>query len=95
MALDRDAVRNIAFLARIQVEEDQLDPLAGELSGILGWVEQLAEVDTETVAPMVSVAALTLPWRADEVTDGGKPEDVLVNAPDRQDEFYSVPKVVE
>jgi aspartyl-tRNA(Asn)/glutamyl-tRNA(Gln) amidotransferase subunit C len=95
MSLDKETVRKIAFLARIDVPDDQLAPLAGELSGILDWIEQLREVDTSTVEPMTSVAEMTLPWRDDVVTDGGYPERVTANAPDSQDGFYLVPKVVE
>lgn len=95
MSLDKETVRKIAFLARIDVPDDQLDPLAGELSGILGWIEQLRVVDTSTVEPMTSVAAMTLPWRDDGVTDGDDPARVTANAPDSQDGFYRVPKVVE
>ncbi len=95
MALDKDTVRKIASLARIRVPEEALGPLAGELNNIIGWVEQLSEVDTDAVEPMTSVADLTLPMRADEVTDGNVTEKVLANAPDRQDAFYAVPKVVE
>jgi aspartyl-tRNA(Asn)/glutamyl-tRNA(Gln) amidotransferase subunit C len=95
MALDREDVRKIAFLARLRVPEDELDRLAGELSGIIDWVEQLNEVDTEDVAPMTSVAELTLPRRDDAVTDGNCPEKVLANAPEREGDFYAVPKVVE
>lgn len=95
MSLDRTAVRNIATLARIRVAEDELDHLAGELSHIIGWVEQLAEVDTEGIPPMASVAAMTVLQRRDVVTDGGDAESVLANAPDRVDAFYAVPKVVE
>jgi len=95
MSLDKETVRKIAFLARIDVPNDQLAPLASELSGILDWIEQLGEVDTTTVEPMTSVAEMTLPWRDDAVTDGGYPERVTANAPDSQDGFYLVPKVVE
>ncbi|WP_299438748.1 Asp-tRNA(Asn)/Glu-tRNA(Gln) amidotransferase subunit GatC [uncultured Rhodospira sp.] len=95
MSLDKETVRKIAFLARIDVPDDQLDPLASELSGILDWIEQLREVDTSEVQPMTSVAEMTLPWRDDAVTDGGYPERVTANAPDSQDGFYLVPKVVE
>jgi len=70
MALDKAAVAHIAALARIRLDEAELEPLAAELSHILLWVEQLAEVDTSGVAPMSSVAAMTLPMREDEVTDG-------------------------
>ena len=66
-----------------------------ELSRILEWIEQLNEVDTEGVPPMTSVAAMRLAWREDRVTDGGRPEDILANAPERQDGYFVVPKVVE
>ncbi|HIJ61854.1 MAG TPA: Asp-tRNA(Asn)/Glu-tRNA(Gln) amidotransferase subunit GatC [Rhodospirillaceae bacterium] len=95
MSLDQAAVRKIAALARIEVADDELEHLAGELSHILHFVEQLAEVNTDGVAPMTSVAHLELPLRADEVTDGDCHELVLANAPDRRDDFFAVPKVVE
>ena len=99
MALDKATVARIATLARIRVGEDELEPLAVELSGILDWVEQLMAVDTENVSPMTSVApeafGMTLPMRDDVVTDGGYPEKVLSNAPERIGDFYAVPKVVE
>jgi aspartyl-tRNA(Asn)/glutamyl-tRNA(Gln) amidotransferase subunit C len=99
MSLDKATVRNIAELARIEVREEELDHLAGELSGILTFVEQLAEVNTDGVEPMASVADLTLPMRKDVVNDGGQAEAVLANAPDavREDDggFFTVPKVVE
>jgi aspartyl-tRNA(Asn)/glutamyl-tRNA(Gln) amidotransferase subunit C len=95
MSLDRTAVRAIAELARIEVPEEELDHLAGELSNILVFIEQLAEVDTDGVLPMTSVADLTLPMRADEVTDGGYVDAVLANAPEAEDGFFTVPKVVE
>ena len=95
MSLDTTTVRNIAFLARIKVPDDELEALAGELSGIIGWVEQLNEVDTDGVEPIASVAEMSLFRRKDEVTDGNYPERVLANAPEREDDFYVVPKVVE
>ncbi len=95
MSLDKTTVRNIAFLARIKVPDEELEALAGELSGIIGWVEQLNEVDTEGVEPIASVAEMSLFRRKDEVTDGNYPERVLANAPEREDDFYTVPKVVE
>jgi aspartyl-tRNA(Asn)/glutamyl-tRNA(Gln) amidotransferase subunit C len=93
--LDTKTVKDIAFLARMRDADDQLKALAGELSGIIGWVEQLAEVDTEGVAPMTSVVEMTLPRRDDVVTDGHCREAVLANAPEGTDDFYTVPKVVE
>ena len=95
MSLDREDVRTIAFLARIKIDEAELEPLAGELNGIIGWVEQLSEVDTEGVKPMTSVAEMIAPQRVDEITDGNVAEKVLSNAPDRAKDFFAVPKVVE
>lgn len=95
MSVDEDTVRRAARLARIAVEEDQLKPLAGELSGILGWIEQLNEVDVEGIEPMTSVTPMALKRRADEVTDGGKQEKILANAPETREGFFVVPKVVE
>lgn len=95
MSLDKATVAKIAHLARIHVPEQDLEPLAGELSTILDWVEQLAEVDTDGVAPMTSVVEMTARWRKDEVTDGDCAEDVLANAPEAEMGFYTVPKVME
>ena len=95
MSLDKSAVRTIADLARIKVPEEDLDHLAGELSNILTFIEQLKEVDTEGVAPMTSVAAVSLPLRDDVVSDGGYVDAVLTNAADKAEGFFSVPKVVE
>ena len=95
MVLDKATVARIATLARIRVSEDQLEPLAAELSGILDWVEQLMAVDTENVPPMTSVAAMTLPMRDDVVTDGADRDAVIGNAPRAARGFYAVPKVVE
>jgi aspartyl-tRNA(Asn)/glutamyl-tRNA(Gln) amidotransferase subunit C len=95
MSLDEATVARIARLARIAVPEAELRPLAGELSRILEWIEQLNELDTSDVPPMTSVAAMRLAWREDQVTDGGRPEDILKNAPERQGDYFVVPKVVE
>jgi aspartyl-tRNA(Asn)/glutamyl-tRNA(Gln) amidotransferase subunit C len=95
MSLDKAAVAKIAHLARIRVPEEELDRLAGELSQILSFVEQLEEVDTDGVAPMSSVAAQKLRCREDVVTDGGHAEEVLLNGPETAAGFFVVPKVVE
>ncbi len=95
MSLDIDTVKNIALLARIRVADETLEPLAHELSAIIGWVEQLAEVDTDGVAPMTSVTETIPDLREDVVNDGDRPDAVLANAPDGVDAFYTVPKVVE
>ena len=95
MPLDEATVARIASLARIEVPQAELAPLADELSHILGWIEQLAEVDTADTLPMTSVVAMRMAWRDDAITDGGKAEDILANAPERQDGYFVVPKVVE
>lgn len=93
--MDTETVKRIAHLARIEVADGELELLADEIGAIIGWVEQLGEVDTSGVEPMTSVAELTLPRRTDEVTDGGLRDDVLANAPEHEKGFYTVPKVVE
>ena len=95
MALDDSTVARIAALARIRLAEGELAPLAAELSHILTWVEQLNEVDTAGVAPMSSAAATRLPMREDVVSDGGRREDILGNAPRTARGFFVVPKVIE
>jgi aspartyl-tRNA(Asn)/glutamyl-tRNA(Gln) amidotransferase subunit C len=85
----------VAHLARIKVEEDQLDALAGEFNAILGFVEQLNEVDVEGVEPMTSVTPMRLKRREDVVTEGNQQDKVLSNAPDAREGFFAVPKVVE
>ncbi len=95
MAIDAATVKKVANLARIREPEDRLEPLAQELSGILAWIEQLSEVDTDGVEPMTSVVAAKLPMREDVVTDGGAVEKILANAPKADKGFFVVPKVVE
>ena len=95
MALDKATVAHIAALARIRLSEAELEPLVGELSQILTWVEQLDEVDTNGVVPMASVAASGLPMREDRVTNGDRREAILGNAPRSAGGFFAVPKVVE
>ncbi len=95
MSVDADTVRRIAHLARIAVEEGEVAHLQGELNAILAWVEQLKAVDVEGVEPMTSVTPMKMKMRKDEVTDGGKPEEIVKNAPQSEDNFFLVPKVVE
>jgi aspartyl-tRNA(Asn)/glutamyl-tRNA(Gln) amidotransferase subunit C len=95
MSIDRDTARRVAHLARIEVAEAELDPLAAELSAILDFMERLNEVDVDGVEPTASVTPMKPVWRADEVTDGGQAERVLANAPDARAGFFTVPKVVE
>ncbi|MCC5983912.1 MAG: Asp-tRNA(Asn)/Glu-tRNA(Gln) amidotransferase subunit GatC [Rhodobacteraceae bacterium] len=93
--IDTDTARKVAKLARIAVPEDHLPALAGELSHILGFMEQLGEVDVEGVEPMTSVTPMRLKRRGDAVTEGNMPERILSNAPDAREGFFAVPKVVE
>ena len=95
MSIDAATVRRVAHLARIKTPEDRLEPLAAELNGILNWIEQLNEVDVDGVEPMTSNVHQPLRLRDDVVTDGGKVDAVLSNAPKAADGFFIVPKVVE
>lgn len=95
MSIDKATVAKIARLARIHIAEEKRAGLASELSNILGWVEQLGEVDTENVAPMTSVVEIRLPERDDVITDGDCRDDILANAPATDGGFFVVPKVVE
>lgn len=95
MSVTKDDVRKVARLSRIAVPEERLDELAGELNGILGWIDQLNEVDVDGVEPMTSVVETTLPMRDDVVTDGNIQDQVLANAPRSEDGFFVVPKSVE
>lgn len=95
MSLDKETVKKLAHLARLDLPDAEADHLVGELDSIMRFVEQLSEVDTDGVAPMTSVAQMSLKRRPDQVTDGNYPEKVLANAPDAEDGFFLVPKVVE
>lgn len=95
MQVDAAAVQRIARLARIKVSEVEAKALENELSGILDWVKQLDEVDTANVEAMTSVIPMSLKQRPDVVTDGGIADQVVANAPAREDNFFAVPKVVE
>ncbi|MCB1400704.1 MAG: Asp-tRNA(Asn)/Glu-tRNA(Gln) amidotransferase subunit GatC [Rhodobacteraceae bacterium] len=95
MSIDIDTARKVAHLARIAVAEEDLPALAGELSGILTFMEQLNEVDIDGVEPMTSVTPMRLKRRADVVTDGNYQDKILSNAPDAREGFFAVPKVVE
>lgn len=95
MSVDIDTVRRVAHLARIKVGDDEAARLTGELNAILGFVEQLDEVDIDNVEPMTAAVETALRRRADAITDGGVPQKVLANAPESDDGFFLVPKVVE
>ena len=95
MSVDLATVKRVAHLARIAVSEDEAQRMMGELNGILGFVEQLGEVNVEGVEPMTSVTPMAMKERDDVVTDGNKAEDVVANAPVSDRNFFLVPKVVE
>ncbi len=95
MSIDLDTARKVAHLARIRVEEEALPALASEFNTILGFIEQLQEVDVKGVEPMVSVTPMRLKRRDDVVSDGDQQAKVLSNAPDAREGFFAVPKVVE
>jgi aspartyl-tRNA(Asn)/glutamyl-tRNA(Gln) amidotransferase subunit C len=95
LAIDIDTVRKVSRLARLATPPERLEPLTHELNGLLKWIEQLAEVDTDGVEPMTSVVDRALPLRDDVVTEGGDARRVTSNAPKTIDGFFVVPKVVE
>ncbi len=95
MSVDADTVRRIGRLARIKIEENDVEKLQEELNVILGFVDQLSEANVDGVEPMTSVAPMTLRRREDKVTDGEYPEKIVANAPLAEDDFFMVPKVVE
>jgi len=95
MSLDPATVRRIARLARIRLDDADVPQLQAELNGILGWIEQLNEVDVDGIEPLTGGAQMALKMRADEVTDGNIREQVLANAPERAGDYFAVPKVVE
>ena len=95
MSIDTSTARKIGRLARIRLTDDEAAYYAKEISGILNWVEQLQEVNTDGVEPLASVSSVTLPMRKDEVSDGNMREAVLANAPDAEYGCFAVPKVIE
>jgi aspartyl-tRNA(Asn)/glutamyl-tRNA(Gln) amidotransferase subunit C len=95
MSVSHEQVRHIALLARIAMSDEELERLVPELNNILGWVEQLGEVDTDGVEPLATVIEQKLRLREDVVTDGDCRDDILANAPDAQHGFFAVPKVIE
>ncbi len=95
MSVDIDTVKRIARLARIAVTEDEAEHLKGELNTILGWVEQLGELDVADVEPMTSVVQVDMKKREDIVSDGGIADQIVANAPETEDHYFVVPKVVE
>lgn len=95
MSVDLATVKRVAHLARIAVSEEDAERMTGELNGILGFVEQLSEVNVDGVEPMTSVTPMEMKMRADVVTDGNKADDIVANAPNEDRNFFLVPKVVE
>jgi aspartyl-tRNA(Asn)/glutamyl-tRNA(Gln) amidotransferase subunit C len=95
MSVDAKTVKRVAHLARIRVSDEEAEALKGELNAILGFVEQLNEVDVAGVEPMTSVLPMEMRKREDRVTDGGNPQAILANAPATEDGYFLVPKVVE
>ncbi|MGJ8585124.1 MAG: Asp-tRNA(Asn)/Glu-tRNA(Gln) amidotransferase subunit GatC [Marinosulfonomonas sp.] len=95
MSIDTETAAHVAKLARIKVEQEDLPELAAAFNTIIGFVEQLNEVDVEGVEPMTSVTPMRLKRRKDEVTDGNMQDKILANAPDAREGFFAVPKVVE
>ena len=95
MSVSPDQVRHIAKLAQIAMSEEEIERLVPELNNILGWVEQLGEVDTEGVEPLTAVIDNALRLRSDEVTDGNRRDEILANAPEAEHGFFAVPKVIE
>ena len=95
MSVTKDDVRKVARLSRIAVTEERIEPLANELTAIMGWIEHLTAVDVDGVEPMTSVVDATLPMRDDVITDGNIQDQVLANAPKSEDGFFVVPKSVE
>ncbi|KQY19182.1 Asp-tRNA(Asn)/Glu-tRNA(Gln) amidotransferase subunit GatC [Rhizobium sp. Root483D2] len=95
MSVDLATVKRVAHLARIAVTEEEAQRMTGELNGILGFVEQLSEVNVDGVEPMTSVTPMAMKKRVDEITDGNKAGDIVANAPNEDRNFFLVPKVVE
>ena len=95
MSVDLTTVKRVAKLARIAVSEEQAEKMVGELNNIIGFVEQLNEVNVDGIEPMTSVVSMTMRKRKDEVTDGNKADDIVANAPATEDHYFMVPKVIE
>ena len=95
MSVSNEQVRHIARLARIAMTDEEIARLEPELNAIIGWVEQLAEVNTDGIEPLTAVIDQKLRLRDDAVTDGNIRDDVLANAPEAQHGFFAVPKVIE
>lgn len=95
MAIDTETVKRVAFLSRLKIDDAKIEATEKEFNKILSWIEELNEVNTDNVEPLISVNDTTLRMRDDEITDGNYQEAVLKNAPDKEYDYFAVPKVVE
>ncbi len=95
MSITKETVKKLGRLARLHIEEADLDTKTEEVNGIMGWIEQLGDVNTDGVEPLTGVSDMSLKMREDEVTDGNIQEQVLANAPDTQQGYFAVPKIIE
>lgn len=95
MAIDTETVKRVAFLSRLKIDDAKIEATEKEFNKILSWIEELNEVNTDNVEPLISVNDTTLRLRDDEITDGNCQKAVLKNAPDKEYDYFAVPKVVE
>lgn len=95
MAIDNETVKRVAFLSRLKVDDDKIEATKEEFNKILNWIEELNEINTDNVEPLISVNDTTLRLREDKVSDGNYQKAVLKNAPDKEYDYFAVPKVVE
>ena len=95
MAIDNETVKRVAFLSRLRVDDEKIEATKEEFNKILSWIEELNEVNTDNIEPLISVNDSNLRLREDEITDGNYQEAVLSNAPDKEYDYFAVPKVVE
>lgn len=95
MSIDKETVRKVAGLARLKMNEQELERFTPQVAGIVKWVEMLGEVNTDDVAPLANVVNIELKLRPDAITDGGRQKEILANAPEAVEGFFVVPKVVE
>ncbi len=95
MSFDKETVKKISTLSRIEIKEEEISKTAEEFSKILDWMSQLNEVNTDNIEAITSASNLGLRQREDIVNDGNYQQDILENAPDKQDIYFAVPKVVE
>lgn len=95
MAIDNETVKRVAFLSRLRVDDEKIEATKEEFNKILSWIEELNEVNTDNIEPLISVNDSTLRLQKDEITDGNYQEAVLSNAPDKEYDYFAVPKVVE